>query len=276
MDSNPFVFAPVSHAADAATGTPAEPAAQRARLRQRAACAFRYLASLRMNIGVSGHLSVRDPVRTDCFWVNPFGVGYGLMRPDDLTLVSHDGAILEGRAINAAAFAIHAQIHRARPDVACVVHGHPEAATAWCALGRPLDPLNQDVCALYDDHCVYAEDSGLVVDMSEGERIALALGTRKAALLRNHGPLAVGQSIEEAVWWYVLIERSARIQLLAEAAGAPTQLSAGSAGSIARGIGTPAFGHFQGLTCLAEFAALEHNDQGKLEWQHGESAPHAS
>ncbi|MFT4066354.1 class II aldolase/adducin family protein [Paraburkholderia sp.] len=239
----------------------ADPAARRERLRHTAACAFRYLASLRMNIGVSGHLSVRDPVRSDCFWVNPFGVGYGVMRAGDLTLVSHDGAVLEGRAINAAAFAIHAQIHRARPDVACVVHGHPEHATAWCALNRPLDPINQDVCALYDEHCVYGEDSGLVVDMSEGERIAQALGARKAALLRNHGPLTVGQSIEEALWWFVLIERSARIQLLAEAAGTPTQLSVGAARSIARGIGTPAFGHFQGATCLAEFAALDRDGQ---------------
>ncbi|MGF6767991.1 ribulose-5-phosphate 4-epimerase/fuculose-1-phosphate aldolase [Paraburkholderia sp. GAS199] len=264
MDRNPFVFAPVSPAssADAANETQADPVAQRERVRQTAACAFRYLASLRMNIGVSGHLSIRDPIRSDCFWVNPFGVGYGLMRADDLSLVSHDGAVLEGRTINAAAFAIHAQIHRTRPDVACVVHGHPEHATAWCALNRPLDPINQDVCALYDDHCVYVEDSGLVVDMDEGERIARALGSRKAALLRNHGPLTVGRSVEEALWWFVLIERSAGIQLLAEAAGVTSKLSADAASSIARGIGTSAFGHFQGATCLAEFAALESERRG--------------
>lgn len=256
MNRNPFVFAPVapSHANDAN----GDPAGLRERRKRTASAAFHLLASLHMNLGVSGHLSVRDPVRADCFWVNPFGVGYGAMRAADLALVSHDGDVIEGHAINAAAFAIHAQIHRARPEVVCVVHGHPPHATAWCALGRLLDPINQDVCALYDDHCVYAQDSGLIVELSEGERIAGALGARKAALLRNHGPLTVGRSVEEALWWFLLIERSARIQILAEAAGKPSLLPSQTAHSIAQGIGSPAFGHFQGSTCLAEYAALGH------------------
>jgi len=68
---------------------------------------------------------------------------------------------------------------------------------------------------LFDDFtaCVY--------DTSEGERIARILGPRKAAILRNHGLLTVGESVDEAVWWFITMDRSCQAQLLAEAAGKP-------------------------------------------------------
>ena len=68
---------------------------------------------------------------------------------------------------------------------------------------------------LFDDF------SGVVLDDSEGERIAAALGERKAAILQNHGLLTVGDSLDAAAWWYITMERSCQAQLLAEAAGKP-------------------------------------------------------
>lgn len=250
MNANPFRFEPVPAPADGDGIAPA--ATPREQLKTRLAAAFRLLHQLGMSLGVAGHLSARDPEHEDRFWVNPFGVGYGEMRASLLSLVTLEGVVLEGGPINAAAFAIHAAVHRARPDVACVAHGHPEHATAWCALGRPLDPINQDVCALYGDHAVFEEDSGLVLGLDEGARIAAALGGQKALLLRNHGPLTVGRGVEEALWWFVLIERSARIQLLAEAAGRVHALPPEQARGIARGIGTSAFGAFQGRPLLRQ------------------------
>ena len=61
----------------------------------------------------------------------------------------------------------------------------------------------------------------MVLDLSEGDRIAEALGDNKAVILQNHGLLTVGDSVDEACWWFVTMERSCQAQLLAEAAGTP-------------------------------------------------------
>jgi ribulose-5-phosphate 4-epimerase/fuculose-1-phosphate aldolase len=60
---------------------------------------------------------------------------------------------------------------------------------------------------------------GVVLDLEEGKRIAHELGDCKAAILRNHGLLTVGHSVEEAAWWFITMERSCHAQLIAEAAG---------------------------------------------------------
>lgn len=246
--SNPFKF-------QASKTPPALGATQDARrhVKLRLAAAFRLLGAMGLNTGVAGHLSARDPVLADHFWVNAFGLPFASMQPEDLTLVCHAGEVVQGAPINAAAFAIHAEIHRARPDVHCVVHGHPPHGTAFAALGERLLPINQDVCALSEDHVVHDEATGLVVGLDEGQRIAQRLGTHKAAILLNHGLLTVGQTVDEAVWWFVLMERSCQIQLLAQAAGVPKVLPAAMARSIAREIGTPAFGWFQCQPLLAPY-----------------------
>lgn len=229
--------------------------AHRAHARLRLAAGFRLFAKLGLNSGVAGHVTVRDPVLPDHFWVNPFGVAYDTMRPDDLSLVRHDGALVEGRPINAAAFAIHSEIHRARPDVQCAAHGHPTYGTTWASLARPLDPINQDVCAFYDDHIVFDVPTGLVVDTSEGALIAARLGGHKAAILRNHGLLTVGRTVDEALWWFVLMERCCQMQVMAEAIAKPFQIPADEARGIARQIGTPEFGWFQCQPLLAGIVA---------------------
>ena len=94
-------------------------------------------------------------------------------------------------------------------------------AFAQRRLGRLLDPLTQDACAFYDDHVLFDDYTGVVLDTEEGKRIAYALGDHKAAILRNHGNLTVGHSVEEAAWWFITMERSCQAQLLAEAAGTP-------------------------------------------------------
>lgn len=227
------------------------------RAAKRALCAtFRLFAKHGFNEGVAGHVTVRDPADPEAFWVNPFGASYALLRPDQLSLLRRDGALLEGATVNAAAFAIHSAIHKARPDVMCVAHGHPLHGKAWSALGELLAPLDQDVCAFYGDHAVYAFPTGLVVDPAEGAAIAAALGPRKALLLPNHGILTVGRSVEEAAWWFYLMERSCQVQLLVRAAGgARTQIADAEARAIAAQIGTPEFGWFQAQPIFAEIYA---------------------
>jgi ribulose-5-phosphate 4-epimerase/fuculose-1-phosphate aldolase len=195
---------------------------ERLHRKQRLAAAFRLFSRFGFDEGVAGHITARDPERTDHFWVNPFGMHFGHIRVSDLLLVRHDGTIVEGdRPLNAAAFAIHSQVHAARPDVIGAAHSHSVYGKTWSTLGRLLDPITQDACAFYDDHALFDQYSGVVLDLEEGKRIAHALGGRKAAILRNHGLLTVGQSVEEAAWWFITMERSCHAQLMAEAAGTP-------------------------------------------------------
>lgn len=84
-----------------------------------------------------------------------------------------------------------------------------------------LDPITQDASAFYQDHALLDDYKGVVLEETEGQRIAEALGDRKAVILRNHGLLTVGQSVDEAAWWYIRLEESCQVQLLAEAAGKP-------------------------------------------------------
>jgi ribulose-5-phosphate 4-epimerase/fuculose-1-phosphate aldolase len=123
--------------------------------------------------------------------------------------------------VNQAAFAIHSQIHAARPDVNAAAHTHSPYGRAWSTLARPLDPITQDVCAFFEDHAVFDDYTGVVLDTEEGKRIAHALGDCKAAILRNHGLLTTGKSVDAAAWWYITMERSCQVQLMAEAAGTP-------------------------------------------------------
>src|SRR5205085_580353 len=195
---------------------------ERLHRKRRLAAGFRLFSRFGFDEGVAGHITARDPEMTDCFWVNPFGMHFGHIRVSDLLLVNHHGEVVEGdRPVNGAAFAIHSQIHAARPDAVAAAHSHSTYGRAFSTLGKPLSPITQDVCAFYDDHAVFDDYTGVVLDVEEGKRIAHALGDYKAAILRNHGLLTVGHSVDEAVWWFITMERSCQVQLLAEAAGRP-------------------------------------------------------
>ena len=198
------------------------PADERTHLRQRLAAGFRLFGRFGFDEGVAGHITARDPERSDCFWVNPFGMSFKQIRASDLILVSHEGEVVQGDwPVNQAAFAIHSRVHAARPDVVAAAHSHSKYGRAFSTLGQKLDPITQDSCAFFDDHEVFDDFTGVVNDTAEGDRIAGALGKNKAAILQNHGLLTVGTSVDAAVWWFITMERSCQAQLLAQAAGDP-------------------------------------------------------
>jgi ribulose-5-phosphate 4-epimerase/fuculose-1-phosphate aldolase len=209
---------------DRADRDPADLHAERARRRQRLAVALRLFARLDFDEGTAGHISVRDPLRPDCFWINPFGRPFALLRAGDLVLVGPGGDVVEGDGrVGRAAFFIHSCVYAARADVGSVAHAHPVHGKAWAALGRPLDPINQEACIFFRTHEVFDEFHGAVKDDREGTAIAARLGRDASALvLRNHGLLTVGAGVEEAAYRFVIMDRSCRVQLLAEAAGTPT------------------------------------------------------
>ncbi|MER6114988.1 class II aldolase/adducin family protein [Streptomyces sp. NPDC001743] len=195
---------------------------ERAHRKERLAGALRLFGAYGYEDGVSGHITARDPEFGDCYWVNPFGAPFDGLRPDELILVNAEGQVVEGgQHVNQAAFAVHAQVHRARPDVVAVAHTHSVHGRALAALGELIEPITQESCAFYEDHALYDAYTGVVVDEDEGRRIAAALGSRKAIVLRNHGLLTVGDSVDAAAWWFLTLERSCQVQLAARAAGKP-------------------------------------------------------
>ncbi|KAF0812644.1 Decarboxylase NovR [Andreprevotia sp. IGB-42] len=217
----------------------ATPEAERLHRKQRLAASFRLFALYGYDMGGAGHITARDPILTDHFWVNPVGVYFGHIRVSDLLLVNHHGDIVEGAGmLNRAAFAIHSQLHIARPDVVAAAHAHALHGKAFSALGKHLAPITQDSCAFYQNHALFADFSGVVLDTSEGERIAAALGNQKAAILQNHGFLTVGESVEAAVWRFIAMDDAAKAQLLAEAAGSIRPLSHEVASHTAGQVGT--------------------------------------
>lgn len=224
----------------------ANPAEARQYHRQRLAAAFRLFARFGFDEGVAGHITARDPERPDHFWVNPFGMDFSQIRASDLLLVNHAGEVVEGEApVNRAAFAIHAAVHAARPDVVAAAHAHSMYGKAWSSLGRLLSPITQDACAFYEDHGLFDDFTGVVYDPAEGERIAAALGTGKAVILRNHGLLTVGRSVDEAAWWFITMDRSCHAQLLAEAAGEPRLIDHDQAQLTCQQVGSMLAGWFQ-------------------------------
>ena len=187
--------------------------------------AFRLFARLGFDEGVAGHITARDPEHPNCFWANPFGMHFSHIRASDLLLVNEQGEVIQGdHPVNTSAFAIHSRVHAARPDAVATAHAHSVNGKAWASLGRLLDPITQDACAFYQDHSLFNDFTGVVYETAEGDRIAEALGKNKAVILRNHGLLTVGGSVDEAAWWFITMERSCQVQILAESVGKPVPI----------------------------------------------------
>ena len=213
--------------------------------KQRLAAGFRLFSKFGFDEGIAGHITARDPERLDHFWVNPFGTHFGHIRVSDLLLVNDKGDVVVGdKPVNTAAFAIHSQVHAARPDVIAAGHAHSIYGKSWSALGRLLDPITQDACAFYQDHGLFDDYTGVVIDVEEGKRIAHALGEYKAVILRNHGLLTVGHSVDEAVWWFITMERSCQAQILASSVATPVNIDPEMAKLTAGQVGSNLAGYF--------------------------------
>ncbi|RDW75878.1 Arad-like aldolase [Coleophoma crateriformis] len=189
--------------------------------KQHLAAAFRIFAERGFDEGVAGHISVRDPILTDHFWLNPLSQHFSQICVSDLILVNEDGVVVEGdEPINAAAFAIHSEIHKARPDVHAACHAHSVYGKAFSVFGRELDMITQDALRFYKSHAVYPQFGGIVLDREEGKQIAKYLGNGKACILQNHGLLTVGGSVDEAAFWFISLDKTCHAQLLVDAASA--------------------------------------------------------
>src|SRR5204862_2549633 len=130
------------------------------------------------------------------------------------------------------------------PDVVAAAHSHSLHGKAWSSLGRLLDPITQDACAFFEDHALFDAFTGVVLDVEEGKRIGAALGDNKAVILRNHGLLTVGHSVDAAAFWFISMDRCCQTQMLAEAAGKPLSIDPENATKTRGQVGSEQAGWF--------------------------------
>lgn len=161
------------------------------------------------------------------YYTQQLGLGFDEITSANLLLVDEDLNVLD--APDATTMAnpanrFHSWIYRARPDVTCIVHTHPFHVAALSMLETPLVVSHMDTTPLYDDCAFLPFWPGVPVGNEEGETIAAALGDKKAILLAHHGQIVAGASVEEACSLAVLIERAAKLQLAAMAAGTVKEL----------------------------------------------------
>merc|ERR1719412_2629925 len=154
--------------------------------------------------GIYNHVTVRVSQDTEHFLLNPFGMLYNEITASSLVKVDMQGSVVEAGTtnfgVNVAGFMLHSAIHSARPDIKCILHIHTPAIVAVSAMKCGLMYLSQESCLLGD--ISYHSYEGLVVEGSERDTIAKDLGVHnKVMLLRNHGAVCCGETIEEALFY---------------------------------------------------------------------------
>ena len=186
------------------------------------ALGYRVFGALRYGQMGDGHISARDPELTDHFWLLGYGIPFREATVDALVLVSPDGDVVRGGGdINVAAYNIHAPILAARPDTVSAAHTHTPYGTPFSAQARLMEPLSQESCLFVFDQALFDDEELEVVSPIGGARIADALGSNRLVILRNHGLLTVGETVEGAVGAFVVAERVAEVHVKAGEAGRP-------------------------------------------------------
>lgn len=168
------------------------------------------------------HFTARVPGEKNSFLINPFGLHFNEVTPDNLVKVNFEGEILDDteHQINPTGAVIHGATHAARPEVACVIHLHTVNSVAVSSVKEGLLPISQHALHLFGE-IAYHDYEGIA--MCEDERVTIArdLGDKKIMLLRNHGSLTAGNNIPEAFMLMYMLEKAAEIQVRTLAQGLP-------------------------------------------------------
>lgn len=193
------------------------------RLRHDLAVALRAAALHGLSEGVCNHFSVELPDASGRFLLNPRGLMWREVGPDDIVMIDAQGAVLAGRhAVEPTAMFIHAAIHRLAGK-ACVLHTHMPYSTALTlTTERALDTtLSQNAMRFHGRTAVDAHYNGLALDVAEGERIARAMQGADVVFLGNHGVVVCGPRIDHAYDDLYYLERACQVQVLAQSTGRP-------------------------------------------------------
>ncbi len=168
-----------------------------------------------------GHVSARASNIPDRILMKPAGIGLEEMTRDEVITVDLSGDRTAGARPRHVEVFIHTEIMRSRPEIQAVVHTHPPHAVAFSSLCKPLLAIGHEGAMFCDGLPVFDRTSDLIVSPDLGQAVAACLDGHNALLLRNHGIVTAGRSVEEEVMMAVLLEKACKVQLLAEQAGGP-------------------------------------------------------
>ena len=192
-------------------------------LREDLALALRAAAHHDLSEGICNHFSVALPDGSERYLINPRGLHWSEIGPDDIVLIDAKGNVLEGRhRVEATALFIHAAVHQITGH-AVVLHTHMPYATALTlTVDRALDPaLSQNAMRFLGRIAIDARYNGLALDNVEGERIARAMLGKDIAFLGNHGVIVAGPSLAWAYDDLYYLERACVHQVIAASTGRP-------------------------------------------------------
>ena len=168
-----------------------------------------------------GHISVRVPDDPQHFFMKPHNVGLDEITPANILTIDLAGNVVAGTARRHSEVYIHSEVYKARSDVTCVLHTHPPYAIAVSASATPLKGWSQPGALFRDSLGLYDDTINLIRTTEMGARVAQALGRGRGVLLKNHGIVVAGPSIEEVVVSALMLENAAKIQMIAQAARNP-------------------------------------------------------
>jgi ribulose-5-phosphate 4-epimerase/fuculose-1-phosphate aldolase len=180
------------------------------------AAVYRLLAHHGWGDVIFNHAAMRLPSNPRRFLIKRHELLYTEVTASNLVEVSMDDDLDERAGVNRPGFTLHSGVLRARPDVICSVHVHPEEGIALSGLKHGLRPLSQNAMRFYN-RVGYHDYEGLTDSFDERERIAAALGKNRALIMRHHGITTVGVTAREAFSLMKEFVRAARIQLMMEA-----------------------------------------------------------
>ncbi|OUS67975.1 aldolase [Pseudoalteromonas sp. A601] len=186
--------------------------------REKLALTCRILFDKGHDSGLAGQITSRTDAK-NTFLTQQFGLGFDEVSANNLIEVDQDLEPLNGEGMANPANRFHTWIYNEHPQVNCIIHTHPTHIAALSMLEVPLTISQMDTCGLYNDCSFVANWPGVPVGNEEGMLISKALGDNRAVFLAHHGQLVIGKTIEEACNLAILIERAAKLQLLAMAAG---------------------------------------------------------
>jgi len=206
-----------------------EPVSDLQRLQRELVLAHHILDRDGQGLDIAGHITARMP-GAETFWSNRFRLGFDEAAPSELHQVDMALNVLHGTGEVSPALDLHAAVYARRPDVNAVVHTHAVNALALASIGTPLAMIDQQASIFFEDITFFNEHHGVFRE-GEGEAglVADALGQNRAAILKNHGIVVVGASVQEAVIGAQVLESAARVQVRAMAAGTLDPLPEASA-----------------------------------------------
>jgi ribulose-5-phosphate 4-epimerase/fuculose-1-phosphate aldolase len=184
------------------------------------AAAYRIFNMLGWVEMIFNHITVRVPGPEVRFLINPFGLHYSEITASNLVLIDIEGNPVRETSwpVNRAGFVIHSAIHGAVEGAHCVMHTHTTSGIAVACLKGGLSPDNF-YGAMLHGQVAYHEFEGITVEEGERDRLVRSIGSRQAVILRNHGLLAWGPSVQQAFMVLWTLQRACDVQIAASAAG---------------------------------------------------------